>query len=162
MTEIILHNIRSAHNVGSIFRTADGAEVTKIYLTGYTPTPVDRFGRVVKEIEKTSLGATEGVLWKQYEDPYVLIEKLKSEGSTVVAVEQDQTSIPYDTFIPPEKTVYIFGNEVDGVDPELCKQADAIIEIPMYGKKESLNVSVTAGIILFQHRSHQKESSSLE
>lgn len=148
---IILDNIRSAHNVGSIFRTADGAGVAKIYLLGYTPTPVDRFGRTQAEISKTSLGASESVGWEYFkkDDENVLFDKLKQEGFQVVAVEQANSSVNFYDFKPQNKVCYIFGNEIEGVSDTLLNQADVILEIPMKGKKESLNVSVTAGIVLF-------------
>jgi 23S rRNA (guanosine2251-2'-O)-methyltransferase len=149
-TYVILHNIRSAHNVGSICRTADGAGVTKIYFTGYTPTPIDRFGRVNDEIRKTSLGATESVAWESWDDPETLVRKLTSDGVQVVAVEQTKYAVDYRTFRPTGDIAYVFGNEIDGVPETLCAKADAVIHIPMAGMKESLNVSVAAGIILFK------------
>jgi tRNA G18 (ribose-2'-O)-methylase SpoU len=148
---VILYNIRSAHNVGSIFRTADGAGVKKIYLTGYTPVPIDRFGRVHAEISKTSLGATESVPWEAVDDPYDLIDRLRAEGVFIIAVEQTPTAIDFHTLTPESDVAYIFGNEIDGVPEEVCTVADAVIYIPMHGTKESLNVSVSAGIILFAH-----------
>ncbi len=148
-TFVILHNIRSAHNVGSIFRTADGAGVTKIYLTGYTPAPVDRFGRPHEEVLKTSLGATDFVVWEQEENIESLLRNLREAKIAVVAVEQHNRSIDYRTYKLAGDTAFIFGNEIDGISPDICEKVDAVIEIPMLGKKESLNVSVTAGIILF-------------
>lgn len=152
-TVILLDNIRSAHNVGSIFRTADGAGVKKIYLGGYTPTPIDRFGREVGEIKKTSLGASETISWEQVKEDDIpdLLDKLKADGFEIVALEQAPDSISLHDFKLPEKVCYIFGNEVDGIRPELLAIADRVVEIPMLGQKESLNVSVTAGIVLF-HR----------
>lgn len=149
MKYVILHNVRSAHNVGSIFRTADGAGVAKLYLTGYTPTPIDRFGRRVLEIEKTSLGAMDFVPWEYHEDIEVLIVELKREGCSIVAVEQVAGAKDYKTVRASKSVAYIFGNEVEGVPQEVCALADSAIEIPMHGKKESLNVSVAAGIVLF-------------
>jgi len=149
-TFVILHNIRSAHNVGSIFRTADGAGVSKIYLTGYTPLPVDRFGRVVSEIAKTSLGATESVLWEHHEDVEELIQTLQREGVTVVAVEQDEQATSYDTYTPDGTVAYIMGNETEGISEEVRSMVDTIVDIPMCGEKESLNVSVATGVILYQ------------
>ena len=146
---VVLDNIRSAHNVGAIFRTADGAGVSKIYLTGYTPLPIDRFGRVQPEIEKTSLGATESVAWEAAEDIEDILRRLKHEGYAVVAIEQDDRSVGYMEWRPKNKTAFIFGNEVDGIQPVARECADSILEIPMYGDKESLNVSVAAGIILY-------------
>ena len=150
-TRIILDNIRSAHNVGAIFRTADGAGVKKMYLVGVTPAPIDRFGRPQKEITKTSLGATESVVWEQVSNIRVLLEKLKNEGFQIVAIEQTSESISLREFIPKEKVVYIFGYEIDGISEDFLSQADVVVEIPMKGMKESLNVSVTAGIILFRN-----------
>ncbi len=148
---ILLHNIRSTHNVGSIFRTSDAAGVAKMYLSGYTPTPIDRFGRPQKDIAKTALGAEKTTPWEYFKTPQKLISRLKGEGWMVVGVEQDNRSIDYRNFKPTSKTLLIFGNEVLGISPVLLKQCDTIVEIPMHGKKESLNVSVAAGIILFQN-----------
>ena len=153
MKIVILDNLRSAHNVGSIFRTADGAGVSRIYLIGTTPCPKDRFGREQPEIAKTSLGATKSVAW-EYVDPNevdTLIDKLKSEGVRVVAIEQTKDSILLKHFKVPSNIAYIFGNEVDGVSPTLIEIADEVVEIPMLGSKESLNVAVTAGIVLFKN-----------
>lgn len=152
-TIIILDNIRSAHNVGSAFRTADGAGVEKIYLLGTTASPRDRFGREVAEIKKTSLGASEMVPWEHIdnEDTESLLLRLKSEGFGLVAVEQTPISISLFDFTPSEKTCYIFGNEIDGVGQSILDKVDKAIEIPMKGQKESLNVSVTVGIVLFQN-----------
>jgi 23S rRNA (guanosine2251-2'-O)-methyltransferase len=146
---VLLHNVRSAHNVGSIFRTAEGAGVSKIYLSGYTPQPIDRFGRVQPAITKTALGADKFLKWEYYRNPYAVIAKLREEGMHIVGVEQAAASIDYRKFKPKKSTLYIFGNEVRGVSPALLKKCDAVVEIPMHGKKESLNVAVTAGIILF-------------
>lgn len=153
---LILHNIRSLHNIGSIFRTADAAGVKKIYLTGYTPAPVDRFGKIRPEIAKTALGAEYTVEWEKYKDITRLISKLTENSSplngelfSVVAVEQSPKSVNYKNFKPRFPLALIFGNEVRGLSPQILKKCDKIIEIPMRGKKESLNVSVAAGIILF-------------
>ncbi len=151
---VIIDNVRSAHNVGSIFRTSDGAGVSLVILVGYTPAPKDRFGRVQPEITKTSLGASDMITWEQHEDGDAIqsrIEKLKSEGFTIVAVEQTQTAVSLYDFTVPNKVAYILGNEIDGVSQELLALADGAVQIPMLGKKESLNVGVTAGIVLF-HR----------
>ena len=148
-TAVLLHNIRSAHNVGSIFRTSDGAGVSKIYLSGYSPRPIDAFGRQQKDIAKTALGAQDSVPWESIKNPSTLIRRLKRDGWHVVGVEQDPNSIDYREFNPKQPTLILLGNEVLGLSPALRKACDTIIEIPMYGKKESLNVSVAAGIILF-------------
>lgn len=146
---VILHNIRSAHNVGSLFRTADGAGVSKLFLSGYTPDPIDRFGRPVEEIVKTSLGATESVAWEHVDDTSACMRKLQEEGVSIVAVEQHKQAIPYTDAVYASDTAFIFGNEIDGVPHDVCDIADTVVAIPMKGMKESLNVSVSAGIILF-------------
>ncbi len=150
-TIVILHNIRSSLNVGSVFRTADGAGVSEVYLTGYTPLPIDRFGRVEKKIAKTALGAEENIPWK-HDDISETIQSLKNEGYSIVGVEQTPNSKDYKGFKPKDKTVFIFGNEVEGILKEVLEICDDVIEIPMHGKKESLNVGVTAGIILFHFK----------
>ena len=157
---ILLHNIRSAHNVGSIFRTADAAGVAKIYLCGYTPVPIDRFGRPQKEIAKTALGAARSLPWEYFKSPVPLISKLSAGGGSssggkkqkwgIVGVEQDRRSRDYRKYRVKAPTLFIFGNEVRGLSHELRAKCDVLIEIPMHGKKESLNVSVAAGIVLFQ------------
>ena len=149
MKQVILHNIRSHYNVGAIFRTADGAGVSKIYLSGYTPAPEDRFGREVGEISKTALGAEKFVAWEKIDDTLTIVRKLKAEGMTAVAVEQSDNSVMLNDFVVPEKVVYIFGSETEGVPPEVLAEVDVVLELPMLGHKESLNVSVTAGIVLF-------------
>ena len=146
---VVLHDIRSAYNVGSMFRTADGAGVTKVFLCGVTPAPIDRFGRVRKDIAKVALGAEASVPWEQVSDTAALIARLKSEGAQVVAVEQSPRAVAYGDFKPNYPAAFIFGNELDGVPEEVLNSADAIVEIPMHGAKESLNVAVSAGIILF-------------
>jgi len=146
---LLLHDIRSTHNVGSIFRSADAAGVSRVYLTGYTPAPTDRFGRVQKDIAKTALGAERFLPWEHHASPVRLITKLKKEGWNIVGVEQDASAREYRTFKTKGNTVFVFGNEVLGIPKTIRSKCDALIEIPMHGKKESLNVSVAAGIILF-------------
>ena len=148
-TMVLLHNIRSAHNVGSIFRTADAAGVEKILLTGYTPRPVDRFGRPQKDIAKTALGAEKSIAWEYAKTPQSFLKKLKVDGWAIVGVEQDVHAEDYRAQLS-DKKVFIFGNEVRGISRALRAACDRIIEIPMRGKKESLNVAVTAGIVLFR------------
>jgi 23S rRNA (guanosine2251-2'-O)-methyltransferase len=149
MYAVLLHNIRSSHNVGSIFRTADAAGVSRIFLAGYTPAPLDRFRRPNKEIAKTALGAEGFIPWEQHASPTRLIRRLRSEGWHIVGVEQDARAVDFRTFKRAGKTLYIFGNEVRGLSKPLRDACDSLIEIPMKGKKESLNVAVTAGIVLF-------------
>ena len=149
---LILDTIRSAYNVGAMFRTADGVGVEKLYLVGYTPAPLDRFGRVQSEIAKTSLGATESVAWEQVATDAVveLVQNLQADGYTVVAVEQDAKAVGWADFQVPERVAYVVGNETDGVSQMILDAADQILELPMHGQKESLNVSVTAGIVLYR------------
>ena len=149
MKYLILSDIRSAHNVGAMFRTADGAGATKVFLAGYTPTPIDRFGRPQGEIEKTSLGACNTIEWEQITNLPQLIVDLRQSGVTVVAVEQSATSVSLADFSVPDKVAYIMGNEVDGVSEDIQKICDLTLELPMLGEKESLNVATTAGIVLY-------------
>jgi len=146
----VLHNIRSLHNVGSIFRTADGAGVRKIYLCGITPSPVDSFGKPVPQLIKTSLGAEKSVEWEKAVSISRTIKKLKAGGYKIIAVEQSKKSIPYFKFsAAPRKICLVVGNEVNGLPDSVLKLADKILEIPMLGKKESLNVSVAFGIAAY-------------
>ncbi len=147
---VILPDIRSALNVGSIFRTADACGVNKIYLTGYTPAPIDKFGRINKEIEKTALGAEKNIVWEKVEDISKLLIKLKKEGFYLIAIEQADNSVDYKKVQAKSKTAFIFGNEVDGLAKNILKKCDTIAEIPMRGEKESLNVSVSVGVALFR------------
>ncbi len=152
---VLLHNIRSAHNVGSMFRTSDAIGVARIYLTGYTPLPLDKFRRPVKEIVKTALGAEQSIPWEQTKSVATLVKKLKAGGFTVVAIEQDARAIDYKTYGRPpsvvsEKVLILVGNEVRGLSMAMKKHADTIVEIPMLGKKESLNVAVAYGIAMFR------------
>lgn len=149
---VILHNIRSAHNVGSVFRTSDGAGVSKLFITGYTPAPTDRFGRENAEIAKTSLGAAHTVPYEVVEDVAVVIKSLKEAGVQIVAVEQTERAVKYTKFEQAGDVVFIFGNEITGVEEEVLEMSDTHIQIPMSGVKESLNVSVCAGIVLFHFR----------
>ena len=146
---IILLNLRSAYNVGSIFRTADGAGVKKIYLVGHTPTPADRFGREQSEIKKTSLGATKPVAWEYHEQIDPVLAILKQKSYQVVAVEQHPLAVAYDEYSQTRSVAFIFGNEVTGVPDSVCRLADVVLKIPQRGQKESLNVAVAVGIILF-------------
>lgn len=146
---LILDNIRSTHNVGSIFRTADGAGVSKIYLVGVTPSPLDRFGRERKDIAKVALGAEKKIEWEHKDKIEILLKGLKEEGYKIVALEQDQNSIDYKKFKPKFPLALILGEEVSGISKKTLNICDTIIEIPMMGEKESLNVSVATGIALY-------------
>jgi len=147
---VLLHNIRSTHNVGSIFRTADAAGISHIYISGYTPSPVDQFNRKQKDIAKTALGAEDSVAWSKTSTVKTLIAQLKIEGFSTVALEQSKQSVDYKKVELGEKVLIVVGNEVKGMSPELLKLADVVAEIPMKGEKESLNVSVAFGIALFR------------
>ncbi|MFT5832259.1 MAG: 23S rRNA (guanosine2251-2'-O)-methyltransferase [Candidatus Paceibacteria bacterium] len=149
MKYLILENIRSAHNVGAMFRTADGAGVDKIFLVGYTPTPIDRFGRPQSEISKTSLGACDVIPWEQFQTSTEVVMQLQSEGFVVAAVELTEGSISLKAFKVPPKVAYLMGNEVVGVEEETVKVCDVVVDLPMLGVKESLNVATTAGIVMY-------------
>ena len=147
---ILLHNIRSTHNVGSLFRTADAAGVSHIYISGYSPTPLDQFNRKRKDIAKVSLGAEDSVAWTKVGNVKNLIAELKIEGFSVIAIEQSDNSLDYKKVKIGDKVLIVVGNEVKGMSKDLLKLADVVAEIPMRGEKESLNVSVAFGIALFQ------------
>lgn len=148
---VVLPDIRSSYNIGSIFRTSDGAGVSKVFLSGYSPKPIDKFGRPDGQIAKTALGAEKTIPWEYFKTHTALFKKLKKEGYKIIAVEQDIKSIDYKKIknLYCKKMAFVFGNEVDGLSKTIIKHADCIVEIPMLGTKESLNVSVTAGVILF-------------
>lgn len=139
---VICHNIRSVFNVGSIFRTADALVVDKIFLCGYTPTPKD------DKLKKTSLGAEESVIWQKCTQAWRTIENLKKQGVFIIALELSPRSISYYKFIPPKNKsiALVLGNEVEGLPKSILDRCDAVIEIPMRGKKESLNVAVAFGV----------------
>ena len=146
---LIMHNIRSVQNVGAMFRTADAAGVNKIYLTGYTPTPLDRFGRIRKDLAKSALGAQNFVSWEQRKNIFLLLFKLKSEKFLIVGIEQAKNSVDYKKVKLQHKNAFIVGAEVTGIPKNILEKCDLIAEIPMRGKKESLNVSVACGVALF-------------
>ena len=141
---VLAHNIRSMHNVGSVFRTSDGAGVGKIYLTGYTPCPPR------KEISKTALGAEEHVSWEFYKDPFKIVKRLKKEGMQIIALERIEGGKDIFKFRPKYPCLLIIGNEIEGVPQELLELCDQTLEIPMRGIKESLNVSVAFGIGVYE------------
>ncbi len=142
---LILDDIRSLHNIGSVFRTSDAFLIEKIYLCGITATPPN------KEIHKTALGATDTVAWEYAKDVLEVITKLKAENTTVYAIEQVENAVFLDNFQPIKETKYalVFGNEVYGVSQEAIKMCDGCIEIPQLGTKHSLNISVSAGIVVW-------------
>jgi len=146
---VILHNIRSSENVGAMLRTADAGGVQKVYLTGYTPAPYDKFGRKNTRLTKASLGAEDFVIWEKQESIFSVITKLKKTNYHLVGVEQAKTSVHYKKIKNKEKIAYIMGAEVEGIPKAVLNKCNQIAEIPMQGKKESLNVSVSLGIVLF-------------
>jgi tRNA G18 (ribose-2'-O)-methylase SpoU len=142
---VVLDNVRSMHNIGSIFRTSDGFAVNKICLCGITAQPPHR------EIEKTALGATQSVNWEYFETPLQAVQHLRNEGYQIIAIEQAENSTMLNTFAPSqtEKYALIFGNEVNGVSDEVMEVIDTCIEIPQFGTKHSFNIVVSAGIVLW-------------
>ena len=142
---VVLDHIRSSNNVGSVFRTSDALLVRKICLCGITATPPD------KEIHKTALGAEDSVEWEHFQTTGEAVEILRKEGYTIIAIEQVEGSIPLQEYIPaPDaKLALIFGNEVKGVQQQIVNLCDQTIEIPQYGTKHSFNISVSAGIVLW-------------
>ncbi len=154
MKYFILENIRSAHNVGAIFRTADGSGVHKLLLVGYTPTPIDRFGRPQPEVLKTSLGACDTVAWEYYETTQEAVAAARKEGCEIVSVELHDSSIPLRGYTVSERVAYVLGNEVDGVDEKTVANSDVVVHLPMLGEKESLNVATTAGIVMYYDLLH--------
>jgi len=151
---IIAHNIRSAHNVGAIFRSSDGAGVDKIYLSGYSQRPADASKedkvKPEKMLEKTALGAQLSVSWESVDDLEELIRQLKKDGVQIVALEKTQKSVDIKKFKPIFPMALILGHEVNGVDDQILDLCDNVIEIPMRGQKESLNVSVAAGVAIYE------------
>ncbi|MEO6851293.1 MAG: RNA methyltransferase [Mucilaginibacter sp.] len=142
---VVLDNVRSMHNVGSIFRTCDGFAVEQVCLCGITSQPPHR------EIEKTALGATQSVNWVYYTNPLQAVEQLRKEGYRIIAIEQAENSIMLNEFEAKkdEKYALIFGNEVNGVSEEVMQVIDTCIEIPQFGTKHSFNIVVSAGIVLW-------------
>ena len=142
---LVLDNIRSLNNIGSIFRTSDAFRIAHVYLCGITASPPHR------EIQKTALGATESVPWSHHDDTFALLNTLKGKGYTLALIEQTDEAVLLQDFIPTpgQKIALVFGNEIDGVDESLLSLADCTLEIPQYGTKHSVNVSVSAGIVIW-------------
>jgi tRNA G18 (ribose-2'-O)-methylase SpoU len=139
----LLENVRSLYNIGSVFRTSDAVRLAGLYLTGYTGRPPRR------EIDKTALGAVESVAWQHYDNPVDAVNMLRSKGVQILALEHTTESSRYDLFSYTFPLCVMFGNEVDGLSEEVVKIADSAIEIPMYGIKQSLNISVSYGIVMY-------------
>lgn len=148
---LVLENIRSVHNVGAIFRTADAIGIDEIILVGYTPAPVDRFGRAREDLHKAALGAEQSVAWRQINEDRLVdfLNELRATGFKIIALEQAENSVDYKSIEVSGDVVIVVGNEVTGVSKEVLEISDSIAEIEMAGKKESLNVSVATGILLF-------------
>ncbi|HEY9842669.1 MAG: TrmH family RNA methyltransferase [Candidatus Sericytochromatia bacterium] len=140
---LIAHNIRSLYNVGSLFRTCDGAGVSKLWLTGYSGFPPR------KEISKTALGAEAAVAWEQSWEIGPVLASLRAQGYTIAAVERTADSLEYTQYAVPDRLALILGNEVSGLEAELLTQGDAILHVPMLGTKHSLNVAVCGGVMLY-------------
>ena len=158
---IIAHNLRSCHNVGSILRTADGLGIQKVLLTGYTPYPQTADGdsrmphiarKIQASIHKTALGAEESVDWQHADDIFAVIQDLQSQGYTIAAVEQSTTSVILPDYDVPEKIALLVGHEVEGVESDVLADCDVVLEIPMFGRKESFNVSVAAALAMYSCR----------
>lgn len=156
-TYVVLHNIRSTQNVGAILRTCDAVGVNKVFFSGITPSPIDRFGRKRGDVSKSALGAEESVEWEVLEDKGQSVEEFLKEtrvdGFQIVALEQSENSVDYkklNDVLPSRRRVFVLGNEVDGVSKEILEMCDVVCEIPMMGEKESLNVSVAFGVFIFR------------
>jgi len=147
--QAILHNIRSIHNVGSVFRTAGGVGIEKLYLSGYTPAPTDRFGRKRQKFSKVALGAEKTVDWEQVDDIDQLIASQKENNVTIIACEPTEKAVDVRKFSPAANVCLVFGNEPDGLPDHILRAANQTVEIPMAGEKTSLNVSVAFGIITY-------------
>lgn len=144
--KVILDDVRSMHNVGSVFRTCDAFRLDEIVLGGFTPVPPH------PEIEKTALGATQSMTWQHVQNLVPFVEKLKHEGWRILAIEQTTQSVMLQNLVleADEKVVLVFGNEVTGVSQSIVALSDDVVEIPQFGTKHSLNVSVSAGIALWE------------
>lgn len=148
---VVLDNVRSRHNVGSLFRTADSFGVGRMVLCGFTPCPPHR------EIEKTALGATTSVPWVQEEDTASALERLKVQGYRVVAVEQTVQAVPFTHLVPKrnEKIALVLGNELSGVSDDVVQHSDTCVMVPQHGSKHSLNVSVCGGLVIWWVSHHR-------
>ncbi len=156
---LVVHNVRSCHNVGSLLRTADGLGVQEVYLTGYTPYPYQanddpRLPHLARKIDaqihKTALGAEHSIPWQHAENIQDVFGALHAAGFTIVALEQYEHSIQLPDYKPPKKVAVLVGREIEGIEPEILDACDVIVEIPMYGQKESFNVSAAAAMALYQ------------
>ena len=157
---LVVHDIRSCHNVGSLLRTAEGLGVSMVYFTGYTPyptTPNDNrlphiHQKLTQQIHKTALGAEESQPWQYNEDAKAVLEDLRQTGYSLVALEQDKNSITLETYESPNRVALVLGREVEGLEQALLDMVDTTLEITMFGKKESFNVVQAAAMALYQLR----------
>lgn len=150
--EAVLVDVRSIQNVATCFRTADGIGISKMWLTGYTPGPLDKYGIAIPKFTRISLGAEESIAWEKGKDVLSLINDLKEAGKFVVAIETGEKAIPYNKLKLKndlENVVLIMGNETEGLSNEVLDLCDVVLEIPMHGEKESLNVAMAFGIAGF-------------
>ncbi|MGC9046690.1 MAG: TrmH family RNA methyltransferase [Minisyncoccia bacterium] len=147
----LLYNIRSVYNVGSIFRTSDALGIKQIYLYGYTPSPVDKIGNIRQDFKKVSLGAENYILWHSIKQFKPIVNNFRKNGYKIFAIEQNKKSIPFYKLkiSNKDKIILIVGNEIKGLPTTVLKQCDKILEIPMLGNKESLNVSIAFAIVSF-------------
>lgn len=157
---LIAHNLRSCHNVGSLLRTAEGLGIDCVFLTGYTPYPLHEddtrlphlAAKIDRQIHKTALGAEKLVAWQHADDLLSVLEQLRAEGFMLAAVEQSPRAIKLNNYHPPKKIALLVGREVEGVEPDVLARMDKILEIPMFGKKESFNVVQAAAMALYRCR----------
>ncbi len=149
---VIIDNVRSALNVGAIFRTSSGLGISKVFLCGITPTPYDPKGKKRRDFVKTALGSEDEIPWESAAFPHEVVSRLKREGYTVVAIEQDKASVDYKSLAAINNVSYaiVVGSEVDGVSQEVLKSADVILEVPMLGLKESLNVTIAFAVVAYR------------
>jgi 23S rRNA (guanosine2251-2'-O)-methyltransferase len=157
---LIAHNLRSCHNVGSLLRTAEGLGISEVILSGYTPYPLEEHDirmphiatKISRQIQKTALGAELSQKWSHYHTALEPIERLQQEGYTLAAIEQHPSSIPLPEYAPPEKVALLVGREVEGIEPEVLALTDMVLEIPMFGHKESFNVVQAAAMAMYHCR----------
>jgi tRNA G18 (ribose-2'-O)-methylase SpoU len=157
---LVIHDIRSCHNVGSLLRTAEGLGVAQVYLTGYTPYPTTDndtrlphiHQKLTQQIHKTALGAEVSQPWQHVDNVFEVLDQLSLSGYKLVALEQSNDSVPLNSYKGGDKTALILGREVEGIDADVLARADATVEIPMYGDKESFNVVQAAAMALYQLR----------
>ncbi len=158
---IIAHNVRSCHNIGSVLRTADGIGVVKVIISGFSPYPEQQSDqrlphlaqKISKQITKTALGAEKSVPWVHHDDNIdVIIANLKSDGYQIAALEQSSSSIEINNYMPSDKIAILIGNEIDGIDKSILALCDVVIEIPMFGGKESYNVVQATAMLLYRLR----------